>query len=118
MNEFFQIGLIQFFQGRLDDAKKSVTKSLDLQESAEAFYLKGRINFAFGLWDEALQDYSESISIDGAWSADVYYYQAYLMEKLDGFSKLLLAINKQLLSLLKVPSLPFVITGKVLFCLN
>lgn len=82
MNEFFQIGLIQFFQGRLDDAKKSVTKSLNMQESAEAFYLKGRINFAFGLWDEALQDYSESISIDGAWSADVYYYQAYLMEKL------------------------------------
>ena len=75
MNESFQIALIQFFQGRLDDAKKSVTKSLNLQESAEAFYLKGRINFACGLWNEALQDYSESISIDAVWSADVYYFE-------------------------------------------
>lgn len=107
MNESFQIALIQFFQGRLDDAKKSVTKSLNLQESAEAFYLKGRINFAFGLWNEALQDYSESIPIDAVWSADVYYYQAYLMEKIGLLRQALISYQQAINLAPKTPQSAF-----------
>lgn len=107
MNEFLQIALIQFFQGRLNDAKKSVTKSLNLPESAEAFYLKGRINFAFGLWNEALQDYSESISIDAVWSADVYYYQAYLMEKIGLLRQALISYQQAINLAPKTPQSAF-----------